>query len=101
VYYGRTFRFSILQGLRTHGVTMMTRTKCIEIGDGVIVVETQKGRETIEADTVVITSGYVEENGLYEPLKDKVPELHIIGDARKLKNCQTAVLEAAKLAREI
>jgi len=49
----------------------------------------------------VITSGYVEENTLHEQLKGKVPELHIIGDARKLRSCQQAVLEAAKLAREI
>ncbi len=100
-YYGRTSRFGILQGLRTHGVTVMTKTNCLEIGDGVVVVETEEGQSTLEADTVVITSGYVEENALYEQLKGKVPELHIIGDARKLKSCQQAILEAAKLAREI
>jgi len=42
-YYGRTSRFGILQGLRTHGVTLMTQTKCIEIGNGVVVVETEEG----------------------------------------------------------
>ncbi len=100
-YYGRTSRFGILQSLRSYGVTLMTNTKCIEIGDGAIVIETEEGQSTLEADTVVITSGYVEENVLYEQLKDKVPELHIIGDARKLKSCQQAVLEGAKLARQI
>ena len=79
----------------------MTQTKCIEIGDGLIVVEKEDGQSTLEADTVVATSGYVEENALHEKLKGKVPELHVIGDARKLKSCQQAVLEAAKLAREI
>ena len=100
-YYGRTSRFGILQGLRTHAVTVMTRTKCIEIGDGVVAVETEEGQHTLEADTVVITSGYVEENSLCKKLEGKIPELHIIGDARKLKSCQQAVLEAAKLARQI
>jgi 2-enoate reductase len=100
-YYGRTSRFGILQGLRSHGVTLMTRTKCVRIGDGTVVIETEDGPSTLDADTVVITSGYVEENALYEQLKGKVPELHIIGDARKLKSCQQSVLEAAKLARQI
>jgi len=100
-YYGRTSRFAILQGLRTHGVTLMTETKCVEIRDGVVVVDKEDGQSTVRADTVVITSGYVEENALYKQLEGKVSELHIIGDARKLKSCQQAVLEAAKLAREI
>jgi 2,4-dienoyl-CoA reductase (NADPH2) len=100
-YYGRTSRFGILQGLRSHGVTVMTQTKCIEIGDGAVVLETEEGQSTLEADTVVITSGYVEENTLHKQLEGKVPKLHVIGDARKLKSCQQAVLEAAKLAREI
>jgi len=100
-YYGRTSRFGILQSLRTRGVTLMTQSKCTEIGDGVVVVETDEGQSTLEADTVVITSGYVEENTLHKQLEGKVPELHIIGDARKLKSCQQAVLDAAKLARRI
>ena len=100
-YYGRTSRFGILQSMRTHGVTLVTQTKCTEIGDGVVLVEKEDGQSTLEADTVVITSGYVEENTLHKQLEGKVPELHIIGDARKLKSCQQAVLEAAKFAREI
>jgi 2,4-dienoyl-CoA reductase (NADPH2) len=100
-YYGRTSRFGILQSLRSRGVTSMTQTKCIEIDNGVVVVETEEGKSTLEADTVVITSGYVEENSLYEELKGRVRELHIIGDAGKLKSCQQAVLEAAKLARQV
>jgi 2-enoate reductase len=87
--------------MRSRGVVVMTQTQCVEIGDGVVVLETEEGQSTLEADTVVITCGYVEENTLHEQLRGKVPELHLIGDARKLKSCQQAVLEAAKLARRI
>lgn len=38
-FYGRTSRFGIMQSLRNNTVTMMTQTRCIEIGDGEIVVE--------------------------------------------------------------
>ena len=100
-YYGRTSRFGILQGLRSRGVTLMTGTKCVEICDGGVVLEKANGRETLEADTVVITSGYVEEGALYKRLEGKVAELHIIGDAKKLKSCQQAVWDAAELARNI
>ena len=50
---------------------------------------------------MIITSGYVEDNGLFGKLEGKVPELYIIGDAKKLKSLQNAVYEAAKTAREI
>jgi 2,4-dienoyl-CoA reductase (NADPH2) len=100
-YYGRTSRFALMQGLRTRGVTLMTGARCVEIGDGVVDVEREGKRERLDADTVVITSGYVEENSLYRALKGKVSELHVIGDARKLKSCQQAVWEAAELARRI
>ena len=80
---------------------MMTNSRCMEIGDGFVVVDREGERERLNADTVVVTSGYVRQNALYEALEGKVPELHIIGDARKLKSCQQAVLEAAELARRI
>lgn len=100
-YYGRTSRFAVMQGLRKYGVEMMKNTKCIEIKDKEVVVEQEGDQKTIEADTVVITSGYVEEKGLYLELKDKVAEIYLVGDAKKLMSCQYAVIQAATMAREI
>jgi len=100
-YYGRTSRFAIMQGLRKNDVAMITNAKCLEIDDGKIVVEMDDKKQTIEADTVVITSGYVKDDGLFGQLEGKVPELYIIGDAKKLISCLNAIVEAAKLGREI
>ena len=46
----------------------------VEICDGVVVVETEGGQNTLEADTVVITSGYIEENRLYKEFEGKDPD---------------------------
>ena len=70
--------------------TLLIETKRIEIGDGRIVIETKDGRSTLQADTVLITSGYVEGNTGTVQLKAKVPELHLVGDARKPESCQQA-----------
>ena len=100
-YYGRTSRFAVMQGLRQNGVEMNKNTKCIEIKDREVVVELEGEQQTIKADTVVITSGYVEENGLYQELKDEIPELYLIGDAKKLMSCQHAILQAITMASTV
>lgn len=100
-YYGRSSRWAVMQALRTRGVEMMTETKCLAIENSRVVVERAGKSGTLEADTVVISSGYIEENDLYKRLEGRVPELHVIGDAGKLKSLQNAVYQAAKTAREI
>jgi 2,4-dienoyl-CoA reductase (NADPH2) len=100
-YYGRSSRWALMGALRNNDVEMITNTKVIKINDGNVEVETDGEKKTIDADTVIVTSGYVEENGLHKKLEGRVPELHVIGDARKLKSLQNAVFEAAKTAREI
>jgi len=100
-YYGRTSKWPIMLGLRQKNVKLKTNTRCVEIDDDKIIVDQEDGRQALSADTVVITSGYVEEKGLYRQLKEKVPELYLVGDGKKLRSCLSAVHDAAKVARGI
>jgi len=100
-YYGRTSKWPIMLGLRQKNVKLKTGTKCVEIHEDRVTVEHEDGEKAIEADTVVITSGYTEEKQLYRQLKEKVPALFVIGDAKKLRSCLAAVHEAADIARRI
>ncbi len=99
--FGRSYRWVMMQNLRQSDVTMMAKTKCIEIHDGHIIVEQEGERKTVEADTVVIATGYEPVNELYTRLEGKVPELFLIGDAKGPRKCLEAVYEGAKIGREI
>jgi len=80
---------------------MVARTKCLEIHEDHIVVEQDGERKSINADTVVIASGYRPVNKLYDQLKDKVAELFVIGDGKEPRKCIEAIYEGAKTGREI
>ena len=99
--FGRSYRWVIMQNLRSHNVKMMTKTECLEILEGKIVVSKEGERETIDADTVVMATGYTPSNGLYSKLEGKVHELVVVGDANEPRKCMEAVYEGAKTGREI
>lgn len=56
---------------------------------------------TLECDSVILAVGYCENNSLYEKLKTKLPELHLLGDARKVSNIMYAIWDAYEVASHI
>jgi 2,4-dienoyl-CoA reductase (NADPH2) len=99
--FGRSYRWVMMQNLRQKNVAMMSKTKCLEIKEKHLVVETDGERQTIEADTVVVAAGYEPLNALYIRLEGKVPEIYLIGDAKEPRKCLEAVYEGAKIGREL
>lgn len=73
-----------------------------EIKDKTVVVEKDGVTSEIQADTVVLAAGFVENDQLYTALKDCGKELAIIGDARQSPgNIMHSVADGNKAAREI
>jgi 2,4-dienoyl-CoA reductase (NADPH2) len=99
--FGRSYRWVMMQNLRQNNVTMMSKTKCLEIHEGHIIVEREGQRQTIDADTVVVATGYEPADELYNRLKGKVPELYLIGDGKEPRKCLEAVYEGAEIGRAI
>ncbi|MDP6510717.1 MAG: FAD-dependent oxidoreductase [Dehalococcoidia bacterium] len=54
-----------------------------------------------EADTVVLAVGVRPQNQLYEQLLGKVPELHLMGDAKQPRRAMDAIYEGTLVARQI
>lgn len=99
--FGRSYRWVMMQNLRRYNVTLMSGTTCLEIGERHIIAEKEDEKQTVEADTVVIATGYNPVNRLYTLLKGKVPELFLIGDAKEPRKCLEAVYEGARIGRDI
>ena len=46
-------------------------------------VDTKEGSKTIMSDSVILSVGYKEENTLYNNLQFDIPDLYLLGDAKK------------------
>ena len=78
--------------LRRLGVKIVPGAKAIEVtGDG-LKIQKESREELLPADSVVIAVGSYSENALAS-FKDLVPELYVIGDAKKPRNALEAIKE--------
>jgi len=88
--------------LKTQGVQVMTSTRVKTLGRGSALIEDKDGERRIEGfDTIVIAAGWKPDQGLLMALRDKVPELYVIGDASKPREALDAVYEGEQLAVSI
>ena len=86
--------------LAKHGVEMLPNTKTEEITDsGVVVVDVEQKRRTIEADTVVMAAGARPETALHKALEDIAPEIHLAGDCLYPGDIRSAIYHGAAVAR--
>jgi NADH dehydrogenase FAD-containing subunit len=111
---GRTL---LMERLHEAQVKIVTNRKVREIlDDGALVVETVIDtkpdrtvvcRETEKQEaihgmkTIVLAMGAKSVDVLSAELKGKVPEVHVIGDAKKPRKALEAIAEAAEVARKI
>ena len=95
-------RFAFQKALRDAGVDIMTSTKVERFTKDGAVCSTPKGQVTLSGyDTVVLAVGAQPYNPLEKELEGKVPEVHVIGDAKEARRIEDAVKEGADLAIRI
>ena len=89
---GNSSRWTVMAELKRLGVKTTTGAKAIEINNGGLKIQKDTREELLPADSVVMATGSKSENALAS-LKDLVPELHVIGDAKKPRNALEAIRE--------
>ena len=83
------------------GVTVVTGAEVKCYRNGVLsLAAAGRGRE-IPCDSVILAVGYREEDSLYRELEFDVPELYLLGDARKVSNIMYAIWDAFEVANQI
>ncbi len=98
---GLTTRWVLLGELKRLGVDIRTQTKAVEISPEGLLVTNVEGSDTIPADTIVLAAGSRSENSLVAALNGRVPEIHVIGDAKKPRNILTAVRDGFQLGLKL
>jgi 2-enoate reductase len=79
----------------------MTSAKVKQYTDGGITCDTLEGELTIECDSVVLAVGYNSNRSLYEDIRFEVPQVYLLGDARRVANIMYAVWDAFEVANGI
>lgn len=84
-----------------NGVEIITGAKVTEFANGEVKVDTKEGSKTIMSDSVILSVGYKEENTLYNSLQFDIPDLYLLGDAKKVSNIMYAIWDAFEVANHI
>ncbi len=99
--FGGSHRWVNKQNLNKHHIGRLVNAKCLEITEKGVVISESDQEQTIEADTVVLATGYQPRNGLYKQLEGKIPEVLMVGDANGPRTCMEAIYEGTKAGRDI
>jgi len=94
----------LLEALHRAGIEILTESRVVEIvNEGVMVSghDGTRGPVKVRADTVVCALGLRPSEGLAEALRDRVPEVYVIGDCVEPRKLLNAVWEGYRLARLI
>ena len=92
----------LLERLCQSQVEALTSATVIEITADGVVVEHEGHRDTIGGmDTIVLAMGVTSVNELADAIKDKVPEVHVIGDAKTPAKALDAIAAGAEVGRLI
>jgi len=84
-----------------HNVEIMTSAKVQGYENGTLSVETAEGMQELACDSVILSVGYNEENALYHEVEFEVPEIYLLGDAKKVANIMYAIWDAFEVANHI
>ena len=98
---GISTRWTILQDVTRMGIKTLTRTQAKEITREGVIAERDGKDLFLKGDTVVIAAGARPDNRLYEKLKGRVAEVHLIGDAKSPRKVLEAVAEGFEAGRTI
>jgi len=98
---GISTRWSLIKSLRLMGVELRPKTKLVEITANAVIVDTEKGRESIPADMVIIAVGSQSVDDLAKEVKQDRTEVITIGDAKEPRKITEAVREGFDMALRV
>lgn len=84
-----------------HHIDIITGAKVTGYQDGVLRVSVKEVERELPCDSVLLSVGYKEENALYHELEFEIPEIYLLGDAKKVSNIMYAIWDAFEVANHI
>ena len=87
--------------LKLAGVQIISNAPVKEIKSNGVIIEKDGFQQFVQADTVVLATGFIRETTLYENIKDLAPEVHIVGSGPFISHTIESIGEAFEIASKI
>jgi 2,4-dienoyl-CoA reductase (NADPH2) len=98
---GPATKWSVTMRIARWGIKQYTSSKVIRILDEGVEIEREGNSEIVKADTVVVAAGMEPINQLHNALKEKVPNVHAIGDCSQARRMLNAIHEGYAIGRKL
>ena len=98
---GRSARWPLMKSLKMMGVDLRRGARLLEIKDDAVVVETEKGQESIPADTVIMAVGSRSVNDLAAAVMTEGVKVIALGDAKEPRKLTEAIREGFEEALKL
>ena len=95
-------RIMLLDLLKLNGVEVVTNHCLQEVtNESAMFMSSTFERRSLKADTFVLSIGLNPNRGLYDALVGRIPNLYLIGDARKVHTIMNGIWDAYEVARAL
>jgi len=96
-------RYALLTRLEERGVALITGVRGYEAitEDGLVIIDGEGKRRTLECDTIVLAAGAIPNDQLAKAIEGKVGEIHLAGDCAQPRRILDAIHDGARLGREV
>ncbi len=98
---GPTSRWSITMRIKRWGIKQFTSSKVISISDSGVEIEREGKIEKVQGDTIVIAAGMKVNDDLFHVLKQKIPNIHKIGDCFQARRMLEAIHEGYSIGKTL
>ena len=82
-------------------IRVMTSSTVVRRVEGGFIVRTGDKETLVKAESAILAVGYDSERRLYDEVRNKVPEVYLFGDARRVQNIMYAIWDAYEVARSL
>ncbi len=94
-------RFTMMRELSSLGVKSHVRAKVLEIKEDGVAIAEEGGKNFLEADTILIATGFIADHETYERFGEMADEVYPIGDIVEAMKIYDAVQEGFLIGKEI
>jgi len=84
-----------------HNIEVITNATATSYKNNQLKIKVDQSEQELACDSVILAIGYQSEDSLYQQLKFDIPEIYLLGDAKKVSNIMYGIWDAFEVANHI
>ena len=84
-----------------NNIEVITNATATSYKNNQLKIKVDQSQQELACDSVILAIGYQSEDSLYQELKFDIPEIYLLGDAKKVSNIMYGIWDAFEVANHI